>query len=136
MAGIDGRAIDGETDAAESEHLKAGGGDDDVGRDFFAGLRRMPSAVKVSISPVAMEARSGGNGLEQVGVGNEAEALVPGVVTRIEVRFDVVARGQVSGGSAFHEALGEVGRAASKLEDTETDEDVLPAHHAMGGVLG
>ena len=52
---------------------------------------RMPRSVKRSIGSVTTDARPRLIALEQVGVGRDAEALVPRVVARREVGRDVVA---------------------------------------------
>ena len=51
----------------------------------------MPVSVNVSMWSVTIEARPVADRLEQIAVGHEAEALVPRVVARLEVRVDVVA---------------------------------------------
>ena len=55
-----------------------------------------PLSVNVSISSVTMEASPLLERLEQVAVRHEAHALLPGVVTRVEVGVDVVALGQAA----------------------------------------
>ena len=55
---------------------------------------RMPVSVKVSISSVTIDALPAVIAGEQVAVGHEGQALLPGPVARGEVRVDVVALGQ------------------------------------------
>ena len=58
--------------------------------------RRRPFSVNVSIWSVTTDARPGADRLEQVAVGNEAQALIPRVVAGLEVRVDVVAGRELS----------------------------------------
>ena len=51
----------------------------------------MPVSVNVSMRSVTTDALPVADRLEQVAVGHEAQALVPRVVARLEVRVDVVA---------------------------------------------
>ncbi len=54
----------------------------------------IPLSVKVSIVSVTTEALPSRDRLEEVAVGDQAHALVPGVVAGREVLVDVVAGGQ------------------------------------------
>ena len=65
-------------------------GDDDVGRSSLPYFSAMPSRVKVSIWLVTTAARCSPDRLEQIGVGHQAEPLVPGIVARGEMGRDVV----------------------------------------------
>src|SRR5213079_1455129 len=72
--------------------------------------------------------------LEQVAVGHQADALVPGVVLRLEVLVDVVAGRQRLRGGLEEQALDEPRAAAAELEERGGDEDVLPARDGVRGL--
>src|SRR2546430_6993633 len=74
---LDLPAVDGQPDAAEDEQAQAGGGDDDVRRQFGPGRQAQPvrrelrERVGHDIGPAAADRG------EQVAVGREAQPLVP-----------------------------------------------------------
>ena len=81
--------------AAERLQLQAGGGDDDVGVEVPAGFERDAGGVDmVDVVGDHLGAAVGDGGV-QVGVGDQAQPLIPRVVARLEVGVDVVAVGQV-----------------------------------------
>ena len=76
VARIDRRAIDRELYGAQSQHLQTSGGDDDVGIELLAGLQADAMLGK-GIDLVGNDrGASCADGLEQVGVGNQAQALI------------------------------------------------------------
>ncbi len=66
--------------------------------------------------------------VEEVAAGDEAEALVPGVIARFEVGVDVVAGGQAGLGALADEAAHRLRGAAGELVAEHHPQHVLPAH--------
>ena len=73
--------------------------------------------------------------LEEIAVGNQAYALVPGVVVRGEVGVDVVVLRQVGADAAADRLADQIGEAAAELEEDLGDEHVLPAHDRVGEAI-
>jgi len=79
---------------------------------------------------------SGADGLEKIGIGNQTQALVPGLVARVEVFLDLVALRKILCRSPAKQTTGHAGRMPAELVDSQTHQDVLPAHNAMRGARG
>ena len=75
----------------------------------------IPRSVKVSIWSVTIDARPLRQRLEEVAVGDHAEALVPGVVVGLEVGVDVVAGGQLALRAPADQRFMSVGPAPAEL---------------------
>ena len=91
-------AVDGDRHAAEQLHDQPGGGDDDVGLKLAAAFQR-DAVLREAGDPVGDDLDlAAADRLEQIGVGDEADALVPGIVGRTEMAIDVVAGRQIGGG--------------------------------------
>src|SRR5205814_8173894 len=88
---VDVAAVHGERDPAEGEQLESGGGDDDVRREFGAGLQAHPGPGELR-DPVGHHGHPvPADRVEEVTVRDAAQPLVPRVVPRLEVGVDVVA---------------------------------------------
>ena len=70
--------------------------------------------------------------LEQVAVGNEAQALVPRVVLGLEMRVDVVAGGELFLQAFAQQRLHRSRPATAELEAEHRAQHVLPAHDRIG----
>ena len=77
-----------------------------------------------------------GERLEEVGVGDQAEPLVPGVVARLEVGVDVVAGAAAPRSTPRRSSfLHQLRPAAAEPVDDALQDDVLPAHDRVGGAV-
>ena len=70
--------------------------------------------------------------LEQIRVGDEADALVPGVVSRLEMRVDVEIARQLRGDTLAQQLLRELGSAPAQLVEELAQQHVLPARQRIG----
>ena len=73
---------------------------------------------------------------EQVSVGHQAQALVPGVVRRTEVGVDVVPVGQLGHRRLADQAPHQVRAAPAELVEAGDQQDVLPPGDAVGHGTG
>src|SRR5207248_7137609 len=111
----DGLAVDGELQPADGQHVEAGGGHDDVGGEILtraqanAGLGEGVDLVGDDVDRVLLDR------LEQIAVRDDAHALVPRVVRRLEVLVDVEAFGQVLLQAFADEVLHQVRLSAADL---------------------
>ena len=65
--------------------------------------------------------------LEEIGVGDEAEALVPRIVAGAEMAIDVIARRQIGNGELAQGGAHPVRLGAGAVEEEDGQQDVLPA---------
>ena len=79
---------------------------------------------------------AGGDLREQVAVGDQAEALVPGVVARVEVGVDRIARRQSGGDRLAEQAPHQPGEAAAEAVAQHLQGDVLGADQRVGDPRG
>ena len=79
---------------------------------------------------------AGGDGVEQIGIGHEAQALIPGVVTRREVGFEIiVSRQQLC--EAFQQQFPYLAGVDSRLlVEILAERDILPAHDVVRHLRG
>src|SRR5215471_1490250 len=85
---IYGLRINEQANCAQGEHLQASRGYDDVGFELVAGSQsNAPFGKRVDLISNHGCATSA-DGPEQVGIGNEAQALIPGPVPRAKMLVD------------------------------------------------
>ena len=70
--------------------------------------------------------------LEHVGVGHQAEALVPGIVTRCEMGLDIVAGVQLAAHHLDQPLLGLLGVFAELVEEEHAEQHIPPADDLIG----
>src|SRR6185437_8623265 len=87
---IERLAVDAEFDVAGGAEVEAGRGNDDVGFQRLAGFQQNAAPGKAVDFVGDHRGPAGLDGLEQIAVRNEGDALPPGTVTRREVGRDVV----------------------------------------------
>src|SRR3546814_15036649 len=84
LAPIDGIAVDAYRNLAGDRELEAGRGDDDVGVEMLAGLQ-LDAALVETLDMIGDDRRLARlHRLEKIGVGDEAQPLIPRVVGRGE----------------------------------------------------
>ena len=129
---VDSAAVDGQLDATQGEQLQAGGGHHDVGLELFAGFQ--PQAVLREGRDPAGDHRGPlvPDGAEQVAVRHQAQALVPGVVDRLEMRVDLVPGRQLLDRHAADPVSHHLRPALAELVDQRGDEHVLPPDEGVG----
>jgi hypothetical protein len=138
---LDFGAVDGQVDAAEEAHVEARRRDDDVGVEL--GAAREDDAVGDDFGDcvgydggtAAVEA------LEVVVVGAQAEALLPGVVGRLEVRVQGEVGGELLLGFFADKGRGALGEVDAEVVEENGNESVLVACSGVlvsrgGGVQG
>ena len=128
------RAVHRELHAAESQQVEPGCRDDQVGRQLLAG--REPHARLGEGLELAGDDRgpAGRDRLEEIAVGHETDALVPGVVARVEVGVDVVVLRKLAAHALADQAAHPPRPAAARLVEEERHQHVLPAHDRVDGL--
>ena len=132
---VDRLTIDLELDAAEHLKGQAGGGDQDVGVDVPARFelhavgRDAGDAIGDHLGPAPVD------GLEQVGVGDQAQALVPRVVAGREMGVHVVAGPQVLAHLGEQLGLDPLRRHPGAVVEVMLHQHVLPAGDGVGQPL-
>ena len=128
-------AVDLELHPAEEEQVQPGRGDDHVGLQLLARLELDPArgevvdAVGDDLGAAVVER------FEEVAVGHDAEPLVPGVVVRLEVRVDVVARRERLLEPFAQDLLHQARTFAREPVGEALDRDVLPADDRIDGAV-
>ena len=129
-------AVHAQSHAAKAQQVQAGGGNHHVCRQQGAraqadafGLKR-GHGVGHHVGPAALD------GGKQIAVGQEADALVPGLVARAEVGLGVKAGGQGGGGSLHDAGLGQVWPALGQAVEKQAQAHIFPARERIGQALG
>lgn len=92
---VDLDAVEADRGPAKRLQLQAGGGDDNVRIEVPTGFECNTGGVEVVDMVGDHLGAAAGDGVVQVGVRDQAQSLIPRVVPRREVGFDVVALGQI-----------------------------------------
>ena len=124
--------VDGNLDTAEQLKLEPGGGDDDVGLQFAAGLEQNAGLGEPHDLVGDHRGLALGDGAEQIGVGHCAEPLIPRVVRRVEMGVDLIARRQRLDVERADDAAGQLGMALAQVVDETSPADVEPARDGVG----
>ncbi len=133
---IDRHAVDGEVHLAEGDHLEPGRRDDDVGIEMPAGFELDPRFGERHDPIGHHRGCSCVDGVEQVAVRHETQALVPGRVARREVGVDVVVGPECLAHAADEQLFRLVGRRPHALVHHLLQRGVLPAGHVVGDRIG
>ena len=126
------RAIDADRHAAERFEPEPGGRDDDIG--FEQRARGEADAVRFeTLDRVGDDIGLAGlDGAEQIGIRNEAEPLVPGVVAWGEMFAHVIAFGQQLLEPAEQIGADFFGMLAGLIVEPHAEGDVFPADDVIG----
>ena len=129
---IDAGPVHAHLQPAHQLHVEPGGGDDDVGPQLLA--RSQPNApFGESLDFVGdHRGRAGLDGREQIGVGDQAQALVPGVVGGREMGGDVVVRAKLGPGHVDDRRLDLFGLPPGEVVEPQLHQDIAPAHDGVG----
>ena len=118
LGGIDLFAVHADRGPAQRLQLQARGGDDDVGVEMPAGLERDTGGVEMVDVVGDHVGAAGADGVVEVGVGDQAHPLIPGVVARLEVDVDGVPGGQAADRLAPQQRPHQVRRLAGRRRRT------------------
>jgi len=119
--------VDEDLDAAEREQVEPGSADDHVGLERLSRFERDPVPRERANASGLDRCVAAPDRLEQIGVGHEADALIPRRVQGPEVLVDRKAPRQLLLHACADQAAREVGKAAADLEEQHREQDVLRA---------
>lgn len=127
VCNCDGLAIYGQGRLAQQRKPQAGGSDDDVWPELLARVQ-LDRIFRDTLNRGRLDAAlAASNGLEKVGVGAQAHALVPGVVSGRKVGVQRRSLGQLALCAAQDDAPGQVGHAATKGNQEKGRDDPFEA---------
>jgi hypothetical protein len=119
-------------DAAHQLDLQAGGGDHDIGFDLLAGFEPQPGGREPLDLAGHHRHASSLHRIEQISVRQQAEALVPRLVSRREMTIDVVAGGKKIPHRLDQPRLCPFRPAPRQIVEEHLEQHVLPAHQLVG----
>ena len=119
-------AVEADRRAPERLQLQAGGGDDDVGVEVLSRIQRDAGGVDVVDVVGHQFDAAGADRREQVAVGDQAHALVPRVVARLEVHVDGIADGKIGHGPTADEPAHQLRELARHEPDEALLQGVAP----------
>ena len=133
---IDAFAVHEQFDSAHHGERKPGGGDDDIGGQFVARSQR-DTLGRETLDRIGDDIRiAAADRVEQIGIGYEADTLIPRIVGRFEIALHGVTFGKLFAHAIEDGCLDLGGLAPSISVCRDAEPDALPLGYAVREPLG